>query len=75
MQAVTLPPGVTVGVTSERKRLWSIAKLLYGVNTTMSKEWGIMRCLELDDGNVEAVVKAMQRLKPKIKDVQDKVLK
>ena len=67
--------GQIVDLYHAREHLWSVAKLLYGSYTTKAKEWGKERCFELDDGDVEAVVKAMRRLRPKTKDIQDKVLK
>jgi len=58
-----------------REHLWSIGKLLYGFNTTKTKGWVRDRCFELDDGDIEALLKAMEQLSPEAEDAQDKVLK
>jgi len=58
-----------------REHLWSIGKLLYGFNTTKTKGWVRDRCFELDDGDIEALLKAMEQLRPEAEDAQDKVLK
>lgn len=58
-----------------REHLGDLGKLLYGSNTTKTKEWVEERYSELDNGDIEALVKAMLWLRPKTKDTQDKVLK
>ena len=58
-----------------REHLWSTGKLLYGFDTTKTKGWVRDRCFELDDGDIEALLKAMEQLRPETEDAQDKVLK
>jgi hypothetical protein len=55
--------------------LWGLGKLLYGYNTTKTSSWVKDRRDEIDDGEVEAVVKAMQRLRPNSEDIKEKVSK
>ncbi len=58
-----------------REHFGDIGKLLYWSNTTKTKEWVKERYAELDDGDIEALVKAMRRHRPKTKETQDKILK
>jgi hypothetical protein len=58
-----------------REHLAKVAKLVYGVKNKKSEEWNSIRRDDLDAGDVEAVVAAMGRLRPRDKTVQEEIEK
>ena len=56
-----------------REHLTGIAKVLYGPGSAEAKQWADARIAELDTGNVEAVLSAMARLRPRNDAIKDEV--
>jgi hypothetical protein len=67
-------PGATqiVDLYHAREHLGELAKLLYGVKSPKCREWLSARRDELDEGDVEAVVAAISRLRPRNAEVREK---
>lgn len=58
-----------------REHLANLAKVLYGVGNPKTKEWVAARRQELDNGDVEAVIISMRRLRPGDPNVSDQIRK
>jgi hypothetical protein len=56
-----------------REHLAKVAKLVYGVKNKKSDEWNSARRDELDNGDVEAVIAALGRLRPSAQGAQKEV--
>lgn len=56
-----------------REHLANLAKLVYGAKSQKSQEWRAARREELDNGDVEAVIASMSRLRPRDTAVQEEV--
>ncbi len=55
----------TVDLYHAREHLANLGKLVYGPTSTEAKQWASARSEQLDDGDVEAVVTSMKRLRPR----------
>ncbi len=58
-----------------REHLANLGKVLYGPTSTEAKQWATARSEQLDDGDVEAVIASMKRLRPRQLNVQETVRK
>ncbi len=58
-----------------RQHLAALGKIVYGPASTASKRWAAARSKQLDDGDVEAVITSMKRLRPRQPQVRDEVRK
>lgn len=47
-----------------RQHLAELGKIMYGPAILKAKDWAASRCEQLDEGNVPAVLKALNRLRP-----------
>ena len=56
-----------------REHLGKVAKLVYGSKSQKSTEWLSVRRDELDAGDVEAVITAMGKLRPRDKETREEV--
>ena len=56
-----------------REHLSELAKVVYGPGSKVAEQWAEARITELDAGNVEAVLTAMARLRPRNDTVKDEV--
>ena len=63
----------TVDLYHAREHLAKVAKLIYGVKNKKCEEWNSTRRQELDTGDVEAVIAAMGRLRPRDKTIQKEI--
>ncbi len=48
-----------------RQHLTEVAESVYGQATTKATDWAAGRSQQLDEGNIEAVLTALQRLRPR----------
>ena len=64
-----------VDIYHAREHLADLGKIVYGSLSAMAKSWATARCDELDEGDVERVVAAMRRLRPRGEKVKDEVRK
>lgn len=58
-----------------REHLADLGKIVYGTVSEKAREWTEARKAELDKGDVEAVVAAMQRLRPQQQKVEEEIRK
>jgi hypothetical protein len=58
-----------------REHLAKVAKLVYGAKSKKSEEWNSIRSDELDAGDVDAIIAAIGRLRPRDKTVQEEIEK
>jgi hypothetical protein len=58
-----------------RQHIANLSKILYGAESTKSREWTSIRCAELDLGEVEAVVRSLRRARPRTNEAKDEVRK
>jgi len=58
-----------------REHLADLGKIVYGPVSEKAREWAAARKTELDEGDVEAVVTAMKRLRPKQRNVSEEIRK
>jgi len=58
-----------------REHLAGLGKVLYGPLSTQSKNWTAARCEELDAGEVERIVTAMGRVRPRNEEAKEEVRK
>ena len=58
-----------------REHLADLGKIVYGPVSEKAREWAAARKTELDEGDVEAVVTAMKRLRPKQPNVSEEIRK
>jgi len=68
-------PGATeiVDLYHAREHLAKLAKLVYGAKSKKAQEWTPARRDELDEGDVEAVIAAMSKLRPRDIAAQEEV--
>jgi hypothetical protein len=55
------------------QHLWEVGKLLYGEGTAGCRRWVEARLAELQEGDVEAVLAALGRVRPRSPEEQEKV--
>jgi len=65
----------TVDLYHAREHLANLGKLVYGPTSTAAKQWASARSEQLDDGDVEAVVTSMKRLRPRQNNAGEEVRK
>ena len=58
-----------------RERLADLGKIVYGSTSEKARQWTAARKDQLDEGDVEAVVASMQRLRPQPDLVREEVRK
>jgi hypothetical protein len=58
-----------------REHLADLGKIVYGSASVQSKRWAAARSDELDEGDVEAVISSMQRLRPRQPRVRKEIRK
>ena len=58
-----------------REHLANLGKIVYGPGSEKAPEWTAARKTELDDGDVEAVVMSMKRLRPRQDKVREEIRK
>lgn len=58
-----------------REHLANLGKVVYGPTSTQAKQWAAARSDKLDEGDVEAVVASMKRLRPRQSHVREEVRK
>jgi hypothetical protein len=58
-----------------REHLANLGKIVYGPASTEAKQWAVARSEQLDDGDVEAVITSMKRLRPRQQNVREEVRK
>ena len=58
-----------------REHLANLGKAVYGPTSAQAKEWAAARSWQLDDGEVEAVITSMKRLRPHQSNVREEVCK
>jgi len=70
-------PGATeiVDLYHARQHLADLGKAVYGPTSAESKSWATARSEQLDDGDVEAVITSMRRLRPRQPKVRKAVRK
>jgi len=70
-------PGATeiVDLYHARQHLADLGKVVYGPTSGESKPWAAARCAQLDDGDVEAVITSLRRLRPRQPKVRKEVRK
>jgi hypothetical protein len=58
-----------------REHLANLGKAVYGPTSAQAKEWAAARSEQLDDGDVEAVITSVKRLRPHQSNVREEVRK
>ena len=58
-----------------REHLANLGKAVYGPTSAQAKQWAAARSEKLDEGDVEAVVTSMKRLRPRQSNVREEVRK
>jgi hypothetical protein len=58
-----------------REHLANLGKVVYGPTSTEAKQWAAARSEQLDDGDVEAVITSMKRLRPRQDHVREEIRK
>jgi hypothetical protein len=58
-----------------REHLANLGKAVYGPTSAQAKQWAAARSGQLDDGDVEAVIVSMNRLRPRQPNVREEVRK
>jgi len=58
-----------------REHLANLGKVVYGPASPEAKQWAAARSEQLDDGDVEAVITSMKRLRPRQHNVREEVRK
>jgi hypothetical protein len=48
-----------------KKRIWELAHALYGEQTPQARQWAEVQCHRVEEGQAQAVLKALRLLKPK----------
>jgi Uncharacterised protein family (UPF0236) len=68
-------PGATqiVDLYHARQHLANLAKIVYGPASAKAKDWAAGRVEELDEGNIEAVVTTLKRLRPRDSAIQKEI--
>jgi hypothetical protein len=65
----------TVDLYHAREHLANLGKVVYGPTSTEAKQWAAARSEQLDDGDVEAVITCMKRLRPRQNNAGEEVRK
>lgn len=70
-------PGATeiVDLYHAREHLANLGKIVYGLTSTEAKQWADARSQQLDEGDVEAVITSMKRLRPRQDNIREEVRK
>lgn len=70
-------PGATqiVDLYHAREHLIDLSKIVYGLGHNKAKQWSGERITQLDEGNVEAVLSSMRRLRPTAEKVKEELRK
>lgn len=58
-----------------REHLANLGKAIYGTTSAQAKQWAAARSEQLDEGDVEAVITSMKRLRPRQPTVREEVRK
>ena len=58
-----------------REHLANLGKVVYGPTAPQAKQWAAARSEQLDEGDVEAVITSMKRLRPRLQNVREDVRK
>lgn len=58
-----------------REHLANLGKAIYGTTSVQAKQWAAARSEQLDEGDVEAVITSMKRLRPRQPTVREEVRK
>ncbi len=58
-----------------REHLIDLSKIVYGVGHSKAKQWGAERIAQLDEGEVEALLSSMRRLRPTAENVKEELRK
>lgn len=58
-----------------REHLSNLGKVVYGPTSAEAKPWAAARSEQLDDGDVEAVIASMKRLRPRQQNVREEIRK
>ena len=58
-----------------REHLANLGKVVYGPTNVEAKQWTAARSEQLDEGNVEAVITSMKRLRPRQNNAEEEVRK
>jgi hypothetical protein len=58
-----------------REHLTNLGKVVYGPTAPQAKPWAATRSEQLDEGDVEAVITSMKRLRPRLQNVREEVRK
>jgi hypothetical protein len=58
-----------------REHLANLGKVVYGLTSAEAKQWDAARSQQLEDGDVEAVITSMKRLRPRQQNVREEVRK
>ena len=58
-----------------REHLIDLSKIVYGVGHSKAKQWGAEQIAQLDEGEVEAVLSGMRRLRPTAENVKEELRK
>lgn len=65
----------TVDLYHAREHLANLGKVVYGPTSVEAKQWAAARSEQLDDGDVEAVITSMKRLRPRQNNAGEEVRK
>ena len=70
-------PGATqiVDLYHAREHLIDLSKIVYGLGHNKAKQWSGERITQLDEGDVEAVLSRMRRLRPTAEKVKEELRK
>ena len=58
-----------------REHLNNLGKIVYGPTALQAKQWAAARCEQLDEGDVQAVITSMKRLRPRLQNTREEVRK
>ena len=64
-----------VDLYQAREHWANLGKVVYGPTSAEAKQWAATRSEQLDDGDVEAVITSMRRLRPRQHNVREEVRK
>jgi len=56
-----------------KRRIWEVARALYGEKSAHTVRWATEQCLAVESGDVQSVIDRLCALKPKRKEVREKV--
>jgi len=58
-----------------REHLSNLAKVVYGPTAPQAKQWAAARSEQLDEGDVEALITSIRRLRPRLQNVREEIRK